>query len=127
MGMQWTAWATLAALVVYIWMFVNVGKARGKYKVPAPATDGPVEWQSVLRVQANTVEQMVMFFPALWMCGYFLSDRWAALGGAVWVVGRIVYALGYYRAPEKRSVGFGITSLATLGLMIGTVVGLFSR
>jgi glutathione S-transferase len=127
MEMQWTAWATLAALVVYMWMLANVGKARDKYNVPAPASDGPIEFQSVQRVQANTVEQMVMFFPALWMCAHFFSDRWAAFGGAVWVIGRIVYALGYYKAPAKRGVGFGITSLGTLGLLIGTVIGLFSH
>lgn len=125
MEMKWTAWATLAALVAYMWMLTNVGKARGKYKVPAPAMDGPIEFQSAQRVQANTVEQMVMFLPALWMCAYFLSDHWAASGGAVWVVGRIIYALGYYKAPGKRSLGFGITSLATLALLIGTVIGLF--
>jgi glutathione S-transferase len=125
MGMHWTAWATLAALIAYMWMLSNVGKARKKHQIPAPATDGPIEFQSVLRVQANTVEQMVIFFPALWMCAYFLGDRWAALGGAVWVIGRIVYALGYYKAPAKRAVGFGIAAFATLALLAGTALGLF--
>ncbi|MGZ5819007.1 MAG: MAPEG family protein [Burkholderiaceae bacterium] len=125
--MQMTAWITLAALIVYIWMGFNVGKARGQYKVPAPATEGPVEFLSVMRVQANTVEQLVIFLPVLWMCAYFLSDRWAAIGGAIWVVGRIVYALGYYKSPSKRDIGFGITFFASVSLMIGTVVGLLSH
>jgi glutathione S-transferase len=125
--MQMTAWITLAALIVYIWMGFNVGKARGQYKVPAPASDGPVEFLSVMRVQANTVEQLVIFLPVLWMCAYFLSDRWAAIGGALWIVGRIVYALGYYKSPAKREIGFGITFFASVALMIGTVVGLLSH
>jgi glutathione S-transferase len=127
MALQWTAWSTLAAIVVYIWILANVGKARGKFKISAPATDGPLEFQSVLRVQANTVEQMVVFFPALWMCAYFASDMWAAAGGALWSIGRIVYAQGYYKDPAKRSAGFGITAFASVALMIGTMIGLFTH
>jgi glutathione S-transferase len=125
MGMHWTALVTLAALVVYIWMLANAGNARMKFKVAAPSIDGPVEFQSALRVQTNTVEQMVVFFPALWMCAAYLGDVWAAAGGLIWVVGRIVYAIGYYQAPEKRSLGFGITSLGSVALMLGTAVGIF--
>ena len=124
--MQWTAWTTLAALVVYFWMLANVGKARGKFEIKAPSTDGPPEFQSVLRVQINTVEQLIMFLPALWMCAFYFSDRWAALGGAVWIIGRIAYALGYYKNPAKRSFGFALTMLGTLGLMVATVVGLLT-
>jgi glutathione S-transferase len=122
--MEWTAWATLAALVVYFWISVNVGRARRKYNVSAPSIDGPIKFQSIYRVQANTVEQFVLFLPALWMCAYFLDDRWAAAGGWIWVVGRIVYAVGYYRDPGKREIGFVMTILASIALMAGTIAGL---
>jgi glutathione S-transferase len=125
MGLHLTALVTLMALLVYIWMLANAGKARGKFKIDAPSIDGPIEFQSVLRVQTNTVEQMVVFFPALWMCAFYLGDTWAAIGGLAWVVGRIIYALGYYAAPGKRSTGFLITALASVALIIGTIVGLF--
>jgi glutathione S-transferase len=125
MGMHWTAVVTIMALLVYIWMLANAGKARGKFKINAPSIEGPIEFQSVLRVQANTVEQMVVFFPALWMCAFYLGDFWAALGGLAWVVGRIIYALGYYAAPGKRTLGFSITAFASIALIIGTIVGLF--
>lgn len=122
--MKLTAWTTLAALCVYFWMIFNVGRARARFQIMAPSVDGPAAFLSVLRVHANTVEQIVMFLPALWMCAYFLDDRWAALGGAVWCVGRVVYALAYYRDPAKRGPGFGITMLATAALMAGTAFGL---
>src|ERR1035437_4277562 len=122
--MQWTAWITLAALAMYFWTGLNMGKARIKYEVPAPAMDGPIEFQRVARVQANALEQMAIFLPALWMCAFFVSDRWAALGGAVWVVGRIIYALGYYQAASRRSPGFGISMLASFALMTATAAGL---
>jgi glutathione S-transferase len=125
--MQWTAWTTLAALTLYFWVSYNAGVARITYKVAAPSMDGPPAFQSIQRVQANTVEQMLLFLPALWMCAYFFSDRWAALGGTLWIIGRIVYALAYYKNPAKRSLGFGITITASVGLMAGTALGLLLR
>lgn len=120
----WTGWTTLAVLLMYFWLVFNVGRARGRFKIKAPATDGPLPFVSVLRVHANTVEQMVMFLPALWLCALFRGDRIAAVGGAVWIVGRILYALGYYRDPAKRGPGFGIAMLATVGLMVAAASGL---
>ena len=124
--MQWTAWATLAALAMYIWVSLNVGKARGTYNVKAPLMDGPEEFLRVLRVQGNTVEQLLLLLPAMWMCAFFLSDRWAALGGAVWVVGRAIYAKSYYQDPAKRTLGFMLTFGASVMLMLGTAVGLIT-
>jgi glutathione S-transferase len=126
-AMKWTAWTTLAALTVYLWVFANAGRARGKHKVLPPSMEGPLEFQSAQRIQANTVEQIVLFLPALWLCAYFFSDRWAALGGVVWVAGRILYALGYYKDPSKRGPGFVIAFLANLGLMLGAAAGLLMR
>ena len=124
MGMHWTSLVSLAALAVYGWMLANAGRAREKHKVAAPSMDGPIEFLSAHRVQANTVEQMVMFFPALWLCSFWLGDAWAGLGGLIWVAGRILYALAYYRDPKKRTLGFAITSFGSVSLMIGTGVGL---
>jgi len=122
--MKLTAWITIASLLIYIWTFTKVGKARGVHKIAAPATDGPVEFLIALRVQANTVEQLVLFLPLLWLCNVYMGDFIAAGLGAVWVVGRLIYAIGYYRSPEKRHIGFVISSLAGLGLLIATIAGL---
>jgi len=43
--------------------------------------------------------------------------------GGVWIVGRILYAWGYYQAAEKRMPGFGIAALATIALLIGALIG----
>lgn len=119
-----TAWISLAALAVYLWTALNVARARGKYKVPAPAMDGPVGFQSVLRVQANTLEQLPMLLVPLWLCAHFLGDAWAAAGGLLWCVGRVAYALGYYRDPAKREIGFITGMVASALLILGTIVGL---
>lgn len=122
--LQWTAWVTLAALLLYLWTTFNVGRARGKFQVKAPSMDGPLPFQSAYRVQANTLEQMVAFLPAMWLCAVFFSDRWAAAGGALWVLGRIWYALAYYKDPAKRGPGFILGLGATSMLLVASAAGL---
>ncbi len=122
----WTGWVTLGVLVMYFWIVFNVGRARGRFKITAPMMEGPPAFQNVVRVHANTVEQIVLFLPALWLCAAFRSDKVAAVGGAVWIIGRIIYAIGYYRAPKQRGPGFAISMAATVALMVGAGLGLFA-
>lgn len=119
-----TAWITLAALGVYFWTGAMVVFARVKYKIDAPAMDGPLGFQSTLRVQANTLEQLPLVLVPMWLCALYLGDPWAAAGGAAWCVGRVWYALGYYRDPSRREAGFVIGMAASGLLVLGSVVGL---
>jgi glutathione S-transferase len=125
--MIWTAWVTLAALLVYLWMTVNVSRARHRFGIPAPIVDGPQDFMSVLRVQLNTVEQLALFLPALWLCAWAFDDRVAAAGGVLWTVGRVLYARAYYRDPKDRALGYGLTVVASFLLMLGAAWGLIIR
>jgi len=124
MHFLWTSWVSVGVLAVYFWIMVTVGRARGKYGVKAPSVDGPEEFLRALRVQANTVEQLVFFFPALWLCAMCFSDQAAAIAGAIWIIGRILYALAYLKEPAKRGSGFAVSMLAALALWLGAVIGL---
>lgn len=119
----WTALVTVIALLVYLALTINVGRARMKYKVMPPATSGDPNFDRVFRVQQNTLEQLVLFIPALWLFSVLVSQTWGAALGAVWIVGRIVFAWGYYQAAEKRTPGFGLTSLSVMALLLGSLVG----
>ncbi|TKD05182.1 MAPEG family protein [Polyangium fumosum] len=121
------ALTTIAALVAYFVFMLNVGRARKKFNVPAPQTSGSPDFERVLRVQQNTVEQITPFFAALWICALFTSAKLAAGLGAVWVLGRILYAWGYYQAAEKRGPGFGIAMLGYMGLLIGSIYGVITH
>ncbi|WP_242049075.1 MAPEG family protein [Planktothrix sp. FACHB-1365] len=103
---------------------INVGRARIKYKIMPPQMTGDENFERVVRVQQNTLEQLVLFLPTLWLFSEWVSPIWAAGLGAVWVIGRILYAWGYYQAPEKRMLGFGISSLVTFTLLGGAIVGI---
>ena len=115
---------TVLTLIVYFVLTLNVGKARFKYDVKAPSTTGDPNFERALRVQQNTLEQIIFFLPLLWIFSYYISATWGFILGMIWVVGRILYAWGYYQAAEKRGPGFGISFLASLGLLGGAIIGL---
>ena len=118
-----TAIVTSLALLVYVWVTLKVGGARAKFGVTAPSVDGPPDFLRVFRVQQNTLEQLALFVPALWMFASFYGDMWAAIIGIFWPIGRIVYAVSYYAAAEKRGAGFGLTFLPSVILLLGGIAG----
>jgi len=110
----------LVTLLTILLMFVTVflvGRARGKYGVKAPATTGHENFERAFRVQMNTQEAAVMFLPTLWVASWFGNPEWAALVGAVWLVGRIWYAAAYAVPGRNRGPGFGIGLLAQVALL----------
>jgi glutathione S-transferase len=115
---------TIAALIMFFVVTINVGRARAKYGIKAPEMSGSPDFERVVRVQQNTLEQLSLFLPALWIFANFVSPIAAAGLGAVWVIGRIIYAWGYYQAAEKRGTGFAISSLATISLLLGSLIGI---
>jgi glutathione S-transferase len=124
MSYTYTAAATLLALLLYMGLSFVAGQARGRYRIKAPAVTGHENFERAYRVQMNTVEQMAFFLPALWLCAVLLSDKGAAVGGLIWVIGRALYAVSYLDAPEKRGPGMIISMLAQTGLFLGAVYGL---
>ena len=114
--------ATLA-LVEYAVFVIQAGQARGRYGVPAPATTGHPVFERYLRVQQNTIEQLVIFLPALFMCAHFASEAVAAALGLVFVLGRALYARRYVHDPAKRGPGFLLTIASNFLLLLGGIVG----
>jgi hypothetical protein len=120
--MPYVALVTVLALLEFQWFGWMVAKARGQFGIKAPATTGNEVFERYFRVQMNTLEQLVLFLPMLWMFAYFVSPIWAAALGAVFVIGRAIYAASYIRDPKSRALGFALTVLPTLLMLIGIVV-----
>jgi glutathione S-transferase len=114
---------TVLALVLFLVTTVNVGRARVKYGVKPPAMSGNPDFDRVIRVQQNTLEQLVLFLPALWIFATFQPIAAAVIGG-IWVIGRSLYAWGYYQAAEKRALGFAIGVFSVMVLLVGSFVGI---
>jgi uncharacterized membrane protein YecN with MAPEG domain len=121
---------TLVYLVMMLallqfWLFgLAVGSARVKYGVPAPATSGNPDFERVYRVQMNTLEQLAIFIPSMLVYAHFINARWAAGLGAVYVIGRVIYFIGYSKDAKKRGWGFLVSSLPVIILMAGSLFAL---
>jgi len=109
---------TLLAVAVFFGCGLAVGRGRGKYNVPAPATSGNPDFERLFRVQMNTLEALAMFLPALWVAARFADPRIVGGIGLLWVVARIWYAVAYATAAQKRGMGFGLGMLATVILWV---------
>ncbi len=120
----WPSLVTVLALLLYFGLAIRVGWVRAKCQVPPPQMSGPPEFERTMRVHQNTLEQLILFLPALWLFSLYLDPRWGAGFGAMWLLGRSLYAWGYYQAAEKRGPGFAIASLSTLILLLGSLVGI---
>ena len=79
-------------------------------------------FERVFRVQMNTLEQLVVFLPALWIFASFVSPLWAAVLGAIFIVGRAIYASTYVRDPKSRSIGFALTAIPNLLMLLGILI-----
>jgi glutathione S-transferase len=112
---------TLLAILLYLWTSVGVARARVRHKIIAPAVTGHPEFERAYRVQMNTLEWLPLFLPSLWLFAFYWNDGVAVAVGAVWIVGRIMYAISYVKDPSGRATGFAIQSLATAVLLFGTL------
>jgi glutathione S-transferase len=124
---SYTAAVTLLAILLYFFFATRVAVARGQYGVKHPATTGHPDFERVFRVHINTLEWLPTFLVPLWLCAIYLSDAGAAALGLVWIVGRMVYYLGYRQAVEKRIPGFFIQGLACIALFIGAAWGVIAH
>lgn len=114
----------LIGLVEYMVFAGLVARARTKYGIKAPAIAGNPDFERTFRVHQNSLESLIIFIPAVWIFGMYVSAAWAAGLGAVYLVARIVYARGYIAAAEKRGPGAGISGVVTMILVLGGLIRL---
>ena len=113
---------TLSSLLLFMWMALRVGAARARSGIAAPATTGDPEFERHFRIHANTLEGLMVFLPSLWLFAIFTGADYIAAGlGVGWIIGRVVYMIGYAKAAERRSAGFGIQALAMFALLFGAL------
>ena len=111
------------ALAQFVFFCFAVGKARGTYKVSAPATTGNEMFERYFRVQMNTLELLVVFVPSILLFGQYLGSYVAVALGVVYLIGRLIYFTSYVKDPKSRSVGYGLSALPVFVLLGGAIFG----
>ena len=113
----------MLALIEFLYFGILVGGARGRTGVTAPAVSGNLEFERPFRAHQNTLEQLIVFIPAMFATGYYVSDIFAVVAGVAFLIGRAIYFRTYSADAEKRGPGMIVTMIANLSLVLGGLVG----
>ncbi len=111
------------ALLEFLLFGYAVGRARTRYRVPAPAMSGHEVFDRYFRAHVNTLEQLVVFLPSIWLFAHYVN-AWAAVAlGVLFIVGRGLYFRGYVQAAEARHAGFALSAIPNVTLLVGALIG----
>lgn len=130
--MELVVFVVTLALFQFIYFAIRVGNARRQYGIKAPAMSGHPVFERHLRVQQNTMEQLLLFVPASFLfawqgeaAGWTVAPQIAAALGVIWLIGRGLYARAYVKEPLSRAVGFAMTIFPSMLMMGGTLLAVF--
>lgn len=117
---------TVLALMQYMYFGIQVGGAHQKFSIKAPSMSGDPQFDRVYRVHQNTLEQLIVLIPALWMYAHYVNPYWGAGMGAVYLIGRFIYRAEYIKDPASRTLGFSLSFLpgAIMSIWVLVVVAL---
>jgi hypothetical protein len=121
--MVWVDIVGLLAVIQLVLFITLVGRARGLYNVPAPATTGHPMFERYFRVQMNTMECLFVLLPGLWLSAKYWPPRYVAVIGGVYLVGRMLYLRSYVRDPSSRELGYVLSAAPAAILAVAALVG----
>jgi len=122
--MEYVALVTVLLVMQLMFFMGRVGMARGKYEIEAPAISGHEVFERTFRVHQNTIEQLLLILPSMWVCAHYTSTTVAAGAGLAFLIGRFVYAAQYVADPKSRGPGMGIGFIAIVVCVVGALWGL---
>lgn len=125
--MHYVEIVAMLVVVQYLFFTTLVGRARGQYGVKAPAITGNEGFERVYRVQMNTLELMIALLPSMFVAARFWPAAWVAGVGVIYLIGRFIYWRAYVAAPAARGLGFGLSMLPVLMLLLMALAGAILR
>ena len=120
--MDWITIVTVLAILQFVWFGIQVGSLRGKHEIKAPSMSGAPEFERMFRIHYNTLEQLIVFLPALWLYAHLVNPVWGAGFGVVYLIGRFVYRAAYLKDPAGRSAGFTLTFIPAAVMLTWVLV-----
>jgi len=120
--MEAVAIVTILALVQYMFFGIQVGGAHQKYGVKAPIMSGDPQFERINRVHQNTLEQLIVLIPALWMYAHYVNPLWGAGMGVVYLIGRFIYRAEYTKDPATRTLGFSLSYLPGAVMLVWVLI-----
>lgn len=125
--MPFVALVTLLLIGQYIFFMMMVGQARSAAGIKAPAMTGDEAFERNVRVHLNTLEQLMVTLPAMWVCANYFSTALAASMGALFFIGRFIYRSAYLADPTTRGTGIMIGFLANVVMVLTGLWGVLAE
>jgi len=128
--METLLWASLISVLAAVQVLVLgflVGQGRATYGVPAPAMSGHPDWERLNRAHQNSLEQLVLFLPLFNAYLFSAGIQTGIAAGILFLIARILYAVGYIRDAKRREIGAWLTAAAQVWLGVGALVGLIVK
>jgi len=121
--MPLVAVVTMLALLEYFYFGLLVGQARARTGIEAPAISGNPEFERYMRVQQNTLEQLVIMLPSMWIFAMYVHEMLAAMLGGLFILARMLYQQAYVKNPSSRTPAVVMTGISQIVLMAGAAIG----
>lgn len=122
--MEYATLTVMLALMQYLFFVGLTGYMRGKHDIKAPATGGHPMYERAYRVQHNTLEELIVFIPAVFAYALYSNAYLVMLPGSIFIISRFWYGAAYLKEPSRRGPAFGLTMLANVWLIVGALIGL---
>ena len=88
-------------LLQILYFSIEVGRARKRLGIDAPAVSGNDEFDRYFRAHQNSLEQLIVFLPAVLVTAYLGYSITCLVCGIFYLVGRAIYFRSYVKEPKK--------------------------
>ena len=109
-------------LLQTLYFGIEVGRARQRLRIEAPAVSGNDEFDRYFRAHQNSLEQLIVFLPAVLVGAYLGYSITGVVCGVFYLVGRAIYFRSYVKDPKKRTLGFVLSFFSTVILIMTSFV-----
>ena len=109
-------------LLQALYFGIEVGRARQRLGIEAPSVSGNDEFDRYFRAHQNSLEQLVVFLPAVLVTAYLGYSITCVVCGVFYLVGRSIYFRSYVKEPKKRTLGFVLSFFSTIILIMTSLV-----
>ena len=109
-------------LLQTLYFGIEVGRARQRLGIEAPAVSGDDEFDRYFRAHQNSLEQLIIFLPAVLVTAYLGYSITCVVCGVFYLLGRAIYFRSYVKEPKKRTLGFVLSFFSSVILIMTSLV-----
>ena len=109
-------------LLQTLYFGIEVGRARQRLGIEAPAVSGDDEFDRYFRAHQNSLEQLIIFLPAVLVTAYLGYSITCVVCGVFYLLGRAIYFRNYVKEPKKRTLGFVLSFFSSVILIMTSLV-----